>query len=190
MKLDIENNRTQRKYPRSIMALRVAWSVFGILFTYSPRTAFGWRSFILRSFGATVGKNVHIYNSSIIYMPWNLEIDDWSSIGEWVLIYNLGKVRIGSRATISHKAHICAGTHQYNDASLPLIKSPVSIGSQAWVCAEAFVGPGVCVGEGAIVGARAVAVKDVSPWTIVAGNPANIIGQRVLNTSRDQIYTK
>jgi putative colanic acid biosynthesis acetyltransferase WcaF len=131
-------------------------------------------------FGAKVGSNVHVYNSAVIYMPWNLEIGDWSSIGEQAFVYNLGRVTIGSRTTISQRAHLCAGSHDFTDPALPLLKPPISIGDQAWVCADAFVGPGVSVGEGAIVGARAVVVKDVEPWHVVAGNPAKFIKMRIL----------
>lgn len=148
------------------------------LFRYSPRFFFGFRTFLLRLFGANLGSNVHIYGTAVIYMPWNLEIGDWSSIGEYSFIYNLGKVTIGKCVTISHRAHLCAGTHDYEDPSMPLLKPPVFIGDQAWICADAYVGPGVSVGEGAVVGARAVVVKDVPPWTVVAGNPARVLKRR------------
>jgi putative colanic acid biosynthesis acetyltransferase WcaF len=81
-------------------------------------------------------------------------------------------VTLGARATISHRAHLCAGTHDHTKADFPLLRPPITIGSEAWICADAFVGPGVTIGEGAIVGARAVAMKDVQPWSIVIGNPA------------------
>ena len=77
-----------------------------------------------------------------------------------------------SRATISHRAHLCAGTHDHTKADFPLLRSPVVFGSEVWICADALVGPGVMIGEGAVVGARAVAMKDVRSLTIVIGNPA------------------
>ncbi|WP_199484196.1 LbetaH domain-containing protein [Thiocapsa marina] len=98
------------------------------------------------------------------------------------MIYNLGPVTIGDRAAISHRAHLCAGTHDYRDPTLPLLRLPIEIGSQAWVCADAFIGPGCRVGEGAVVGAAAVVVSDVAPWQIVAGNPARVIRTRVLRS--------
>ena len=64
---------------------------------------------------------------------------------------------------------------------MPLLKLPISIGDDAWICADAFVGPGVEVGPGAIVGARAVVVKNVEAWSIVAGNPARKVGKRTLS---------
>lgn len=180
-RLDIGQNRSARKYTRTEMALRVLWMAGKYLVRWSPRPAFGWRRFVLRAFGATIGPNVHVYSSTRVYMPWNLTVGAWAAIGEDVLVYNLGPVTIGERATVSHQAHLCAGTHDYRKADLPLLKPPVTIGAQAWICADAFVGPGVTVGEGAIVGARAVAVRDVDPWTIVSGNPAQPVKERRLD---------
>jgi putative colanic acid biosynthesis acetyltransferase WcaF len=178
--LDIAANRMATKYTRFDLLRRVIWSVTTPLFRFSPRICFGWRRFLLRLFGASIGNHVHIYSSALIYMPWNLIIGDWSSIGEYVLVYNLGKITIGTKATISHRAHLCAGTHDYTRPDLPLQKLPIIIADQVWVCSDAFVGPGVVVGEGAIVGARAVVTKDVTPWTVVAGNPARLVKNRII----------
>lgn len=181
MNLDIQQNRKDQKYTTKEQLCRVFWMAGKILFRLTPRPCFGFRRFILRCFGATVGKHVHIYSTTQIYFPWNLSIGDWSAIGEMALIYNLGPVNIGERATISHKAHVCAGTHDFKDVSLPLLKPSITIEDHAWVAAEAFLGPGVHIGEGAIVGARAVIFKDVDPWTVVGGNPARFIKKREVN---------
>jgi putative colanic acid biosynthesis acetyltransferase WcaF len=127
-----------------------------------------------------VGAHVNTYPSTWIYFPWNLTAGAWSAIGEEALIYNLGPVTLGEKVTISHRTQLCAGTHDYTQADLPLLKPPIVIHSQAWICADAFVGPGVTVGEGAIIGARAVVTKNVEPWTIVAGNPAKLVKKRIL----------
>jgi len=178
--LNISQNRATVKYTKKEMTLRVLWNLCAPVFRYSPRTFFRWRNFLLRSFGAHIGANVHIYNSVIIFMPWNLDIGDWSSIGEHAFVYNLGKITIGSKTTISHRAHLCAGTHDYIDITLPLWKLPIAVGDCVWVCADAFVGPNVTIGEGAIVGARSVVVKDVESWAVVAGNPVRFVKKRVL----------
>ena len=133
---------------------------------------------MLRCFGAKVGHSVHVYPTATIYFPWNLEAGDEAAIGERALIYNLGRVTLGARVTVSHGAHICAGTHDHTKPDFPLLRPPIIIGPEAWICADAFVGPGVTIGEGAIVGARAVAMKDVRPWSIVIGNPAREIKRR------------
>ena len=178
--LDVRSNRSASKYTAREMALRVLWGAGQWLIRLSPRPAFGWRRAVLRLFGAEIGPHVHLYASTRVYMPWNLRVGAWAAIGEDVLVYNLGPVTIGERATVSHRAHLCAGSHDYRDPALPLLKPAVVVGPQAWVCAQAFVGPGVTVGEGAVVGAAAVAMRDVEPWTVVAGNPARAVHTRVL----------
>lgn len=178
--IDIDKNRKASKYSRPEIVRRVFWNMAMPLFRFSPRILFGWRNFLLRLFGAKIGQEVHIYNTATVYMPWNLEIADWSCIGEHAYIYNLGKIIIGSRTTISQRAHLCAGTHDYSDPALPLLKLPIRVADQVWICADAFLSPGINVGEGAIVAARAVVTKDIEPWAIVGGNPARLIKKRVL----------
>lgn len=184
--LNIEGNRKAMKYGGRETLLRVLWMVGWILFRLSPRPCFGLRRWLLRLFGANVGREVHVYPSSHVYYPWNLEIGDWSCIGEWALVYNLGKVTIGERVTISQRVHLCAGTHDYQDTTMPLIKPPITIGTAVWVCADAFIGPGVTVAEGAVVGARSVVVKDVPEWVVVGGNPAKILKGRSLKDASTQ----
>ena len=110
--------------------------------------------------------------------PWLLEMAEWSLLSDGVNVYNLGPVKIGAHTTVSQDAHLCAGTHDYTDPILPLLKPPIVIGSGVWVCAEAFIGPGVTVGDNCVVAARAVVVKDVPPGMVVGGNPAKVIKAR------------
>jgi putative colanic acid biosynthesis acetyltransferase WcaF len=171
--LDIEANRKATKYSNKELFLRVIWSlVRPTIFALSPRPAFGFRRFLLQAFGAKVGKGVCVYGSSHIYYPWNLIIGDHSSIGEWALIYNLGPISIGKRSTISQRVHLCAGTHDYNDPTMRLLKPPITIGDEVWICADAFVGPNVQLADRCIIGARAVVMKSIDDSAIVAGNPA------------------
>ena len=180
--LDIAANRQAQKYRWSELVRRVLWMVIGKpLFRFSPRPLFGWRRMVLRLFGATVGEGVNTYPSTVVYFPWNLTVGDWSALGENALIYNLGPITIGEQVTISQNAHLCAGTHDHTDPTMPLQKPPITVHDQAWICADAFVGPDVTVGEGAVVAARAVAVKDVPAWAIVGGNPASFLKDRTLS---------
>jgi len=176
--LDINSNRKAAKYSRKELFLRVLWGFGKLAFRFSPRPCFGFRRWLLRGFGAKVGKSVHIYPSATIYYPWNLEMDEGSAIGEWALVYNLGKVTIGERTTISQRVHLCAGTHDYRKPDMPLVKPPIRIGDEVWVCADAFVGPDVTVGDRAIVGAASVVMKDCQSKMIYGGNPAKIIKER------------
>jgi putative colanic acid biosynthesis acetyltransferase WcaF len=178
--LDIAANRRARKYTNLQLLRRCLWGIGRWAFRLSPRPCFAWRRFILRCFGAKIGAKVNVYPSTWVYFPWNLAVGEWSAIGEHAFVYNLGPITLGEKVTVSHRAQLCSGTHDYRELDLPLLKQPIVIKDQAWICADAFVGPGVTIGEGAVVGARAVAMKNVEAWTVVAGNPAQMIKRRQL----------
>lgn len=178
--VDINANRHSVKWTRKELLGRMLWGAVRPLFALSPRPFWGWRRALLRLFGASVAGDVHVYPTVRITIPWNLTIGDHAAIGDRAILYALGPIRIGERCTISQGAHLCAGTHDYRDPTMPLVKSPITIGDDAWICADAFVGPGVSVGKLAIVGARAVVVKNVDDNVIVAGNPARKIRSRSL----------
>src|SRR5882724_13320921 len=129
--LNIEENRRARKYTSGEMTSRLLWAIAQPLFRFSPRPCFGWRRFLLRCFGAKIGRRVHVYPSATIYFPWNLEAGDESAIGEHAFIYNLGRVTLGPRVTISHCAHLCAGTHDHTRSDFPLLRPPIMPGSAA-----------------------------------------------------------
>jgi putative colanic acid biosynthesis acetyltransferase WcaF len=176
--LDIAANRAARKWSRKELAGRLLWDLAAPVFALSPRPLWGLRRALLRAFGARIGRNVHILPSVRITIPWNLDIGDEAAVGEGAILYALGPIRIGRQATISQYAHLCAGSHDFTRADMPLLKPPIEIGEGAWICADAFVGPGVTVGARAVLGARAVAMKHVAPGLIVAGNPARPIRKR------------
>lgn len=171
-------NRATQKWPTHIQVLRVFWGLLWPLFALSPRQLWCWRRWLLRLFGAKVGAEVHVYPSVKVIMPWNLELGEASSVGDGVILYSLGRISIGPRTSISQGAHLCAGSHDYRNETMPLLKLPINIGCDVWVCADAFVGPGVNIGDRAVIGARSVVVKNVSPDIIVAGNPAREIRSR------------
>jgi len=177
--IDVRANRHARKWSRRELAGRVLWRIIQPLFSLSPRPfLWGWRNALLRLCGANIGRDVRIDPSVRIVIPWNLTVADGVGIGERVILYSLGPISIGARATISQYAHLCAGTHDWRDPAMLLLKPAIAVGADAWICADAFVGPGVAIGDGAIVGARAVVTCDVAPYRIVAGNPAREIGRR------------
>jgi putative colanic acid biosynthesis acetyltransferase WcaF len=160
---------------------RLLWGVVWlVLFRPTPRFMLGWRRFLLRCFGAKMGRGSNVHASVKIWAPWNLEMADHSCLAFGVDCYCVDKVRLGVRATVSQYSFLCTAGHDVYDADTPLVTAPITVEDGAWVFAGAFVGPGVTVGKGAVVAARAVVVKRVEPWTIVAGNPAQMIKKRVL----------
>ena len=178
--LDIASNRASRKYTRSELLQRVLWGMLKGFFHCSPRLMYGWRRLLLRSLGAKVGRAVHIHPSVRIFLPSLLDIGDETAVDQDVRLYNLGPMKIGCQTTISKGAHLCGGSHDDQNPTLPLIRTAISIGDSVWVCADAFIGPGVKVGDGAVVAARSVCVRDVPAWQVVAGNPARVIRARTL----------
>lgn len=176
--LDIAGNRRAKKWSRRELFGRFLWGLTVPLFAWSPRPCWGWRRALLRFFGAEVGRDVRIFPSVRIAIPWNLEIGDETAVGDAVILYSLGRITIGRQTTISQFAHLCAGTHNYQDPMMPLVKLPISIGDGAWVCADAFIGPGVNIGPRSVVGARAVAMSNLPGGVVAVGNPARVIGSR------------
>lgn len=158
---------------------RTLWiATWGLLASWTPPPLRGWRRFLLRLFGARLAPTANIYGSARIWSPANLEMGDYAAIGPGAIIYTMGPIRIGAHAIISQRAHLCAGTHDADDPNFQLRARPIAIGDRAWIAAEAFVGPGVTVGEGAVLGARACAMRDLDPWTIYSGNPARPLRER------------
>lgn len=158
---------------------RALWYVVqGSVFRWSPHNWYAWRRTLLRLFGARIAATCRIRPTARIEIPWLLHAGEYSSIGDFARIYNLGDITIGDRVTISQGAHLCAGDHDHSQPDMPLLRPSIVIHDDAWIAADAFVGPGVRVGRGAILGARGCAFKDLEPWTVYGGNPAKVIGDR------------
>jgi putative colanic acid biosynthesis acetyltransferase WcaF len=178
--LDVKHQSSP--WPLRDKVRRVVWMfVRATLFRPSFHNWYAWRRFLLRAMGATIGKDVRVRPTVRVEMPWNLEIGDESVVGDWAILYSLGRIRLGRKVTVSQYAHLCAGTHDHTDPTFPLLTPPIVVEEGAWVATDAFVGPGVTVGAWAVVGARATVVKDVPPGEIWAGNPARFIKPRGLN---------
>lgn len=162
-------------------AMRAAWGIAWLtLFRPTPRTANRWRQMVLSLFGAKLGRNFRIHGSSKVWAPWQLRVGDFVSVGEGVHFYNMAPITVGDRAVISQGSHLCAGTHDYNSPNFQLIAKPITIGADAWICTEAFIGPGVDVPAGCVVGARSVMTRTPvdGAWQVFAGNPVKKIKQR------------
>lgn len=177
-----------RRSPHSIgnkLRRQAWWLVYSLFFRFSPRLMYGWRSFLLRCFGATVGSNCKIYPSVTVWAPWNLTVGRRVAIGERVDLYSVDRIHIGDYSTISQGVVLCTASHDISKLHLPLITGSVSVGSYAWVCAESFVMPEVKIGKGAVIGARSTVLKNVSPWKVAAGSPCKILHERQI--SKDQL---
>ena len=166
-------------YKLSEYIRRAAWEMIGApLVSLSPRKAHGWRRFWLRQFGATMQKTSYVKNTTKVRHPWLLTMGHHSCLAENVEVYNLGPIVIGDHSVVSQHTYLCAGTHDFTRWSMPLVTAPITIGENAWLGADVFVGPGVTVGELCVVGARSVVVKDLPARQVCAGNPCRPLRPR------------
>jgi putative colanic acid biosynthesis acetyltransferase WcaF len=181
MQLDLGNYKN--RHPLSSKAARLLWNVVWIiLFRPSPRgILYGWRRFLLRLFGAELGKGVIILPSCKIWQPWKLRMGNYSCLSENVDCYSVDFITIGEQVVISQGTFLCCASHDITSATMELTTKPIIIESQVWIAARAFIGPGVRVEEGAVVAACSVVTKNVSAWSVVAGNPARQVNFRSIN---------
>ncbi len=173
-------------FPPSEIALRLVWNVVqATLFRWSPRPLHGFRALLLRLFGARIPKllQVVVFPTVRISYPWKLTLAPHSVIGPGVRVYNLGAITLQRGATVSQDCHLCAGTHDYNRWSMPLVTRPIVIGENAWLAADVFVGPGVTVGELCVVGARSVVTKDLPARMVCVGQPCRPVKPRAVPTA-------
>ena len=161
---------------------RALWNVCCVfLFRPFPSKIFRrWRNFVLRLFGAKISPRAGVYCSAKIMAPWNLVLDRNAWIGPHCVLENDETIHLMEDSTISQYCYVCTSSHDITKKSHDLISKPIVIEKKAWVAADSFVGMGVTIGEGAVVGARSSVFKDVEPWTVVGGNPAKFIKKRVI----------
>lgn len=158
---------------------RVLWGIVYLLFfRISPRPFHAWRRFILRLFGADLGKNTKVHSSVKIWAPWNLTMRDHSTLAPDVDCYCAAPITIGSHTTVSQYSFLCAATHDFEHPNMLLTTAPITIGDQVWICADVFVAPGVIIDEGVVVGARSSVFTNLPCWTVCVGSPAKPIRDR------------
>jgi putative colanic acid biosynthesis acetyltransferase WcaF len=164
---------TRPAFPASNRFRRFVWNSFWlILFRPSPRPFHAWRAMLLRLFGAKLGPDCHFYPAAKVWAPWNLVCADHVAAGDGVEIYNPAPIQLDSHVILSQDSYLCGATHDYNHPDFPLIAYRMHLEAYVWICARASVAPGIHIGEGAVLGLSSVATKDLSPWTVYAGNPA------------------
>jgi putative colanic acid biosynthesis acetyltransferase WcaF len=167
---------TQPSFSLGNRFMRSLWSFAWLMFFRpSPRPFHAWRRLVLRLFGARLGQHVHVYPNVKIWAPWLLSVGNNVGIANGVTLYNMSTMSIDDHCVISQGAYLCGGSHDIDSANFQLIAKPINLEKHVWVCAEVFVGPGVTIAEGCVIGARAVVVKSiVEPWSVWAGNPAKM----------------
>lgn len=166
-------------FPLSNKLARLVWqTTYLLLFRFSPRPLHAWRRFLLKLFGAQIGRGCHIYSSVRIWAPWQLECGEETGIGDHVVLYNQARIKIGRRCVISQGSHLCTGSHDYRSSNFRLFALPITVADGVWIAAECFLHPGVKIGEEAVIGARAVVTKSMPAHMICSGHPCEPIKPR------------
>lgn len=159
---------------------RLVWHVVWLtLFRPTPWFMSGWRTFLLRLFGAKVGR-IGFHSSVRVWAPWRLRCGDGVYVDRDVYLYNAYGIDIADRVVISFGSVLCTATHNFRRSDFPLTGKRISVGSDVWIAAEAFIAPGVTVSNGAVLGARGCATRDLQPWSVYTGNPAAKVADRVV----------
>ena len=155
------------------------WLVQATLFRCSPQAVYGWRRWLLRRFGAKIGKGVLIRPTAVVTYPWKVSIGDWSWIGDDVTLYSLGDIIIGDNVVVSQNSYICSGSHDFRSPAFDIFSRPVHIESEVWLATDVFVSPGVRIMHGAVVGTRSLVLNDLPEMMLCAGHPAKPIRARI-----------
>lgn len=158
-----------------IAVWQFCWTVFC---RWTPKPFNPWRLFVLRVFGASIEGTPFVHQRAKIQIPWNITLKHRACLGDGANAYSLGKIILGEGCTVAQEAYLCAGTHDFENPSLPLLVGEISVGSNAFVGARSFLLPNVTIGEQAIVGACSVVTGDIEAKSVVAGNPARRIRDR------------
>jgi putative colanic acid biosynthesis acetyltransferase WcaF len=165
---------------KSKLIVQLWWFVQFLLFNLSPQVLYGWRRFLLRLFGAKIGKDVLIRPSVKTTYPWKLSVGDYCWIGDDVVLYTLGEIIIGDNVVVSQKSYLCTGLHNYKKVEFPIDSEAIKINDECWLGTDVYVGPGVSIGKGTVVGARSSVFKDLPSGKVCIGSPAKEVKDRIV----------
>jgi putative colanic acid biosynthesis acetyltransferase WcaF len=163
---------------RPAIVVQMWWLVQSTLFCLSPQFMYAWRRWLLCLFGAKIGQGVLIRSSARVTYPWKLTIGNYSWVGDDTVLYNLGKIEIGSNVAIAHRVYLCTGFHDYENPNFTIRESSITVEDEVWLPNDVFIGPGVRIGHGTVVGARSSVFHDLPPMMLCYGNPAKPIRSR------------
>ena len=157
------------------------WIVQDTLFRWSPLFMYGWRAFLLRLFGAKLGQNVRIRPTTRVTYPWKLKIGNNVWVGDDCVFYNLGDIVLGSQVALAHNVYLCTGLHDYSRLDFPMFAKTIYLEDETWLTNDVFVGPGVTIGYGSVIGARSTVLETMPGGMICYGSPAKPIKPRPIS---------
>lgn len=163
---------------KSKIMVQLWWIVEKTLFAWSPQFMYGWRRFLLRLFGAKIGRGVLLRPTVRVTYPWKVSIDDYTWVGEDCILYSLANITIGSHVAIAHGVYFNTGLHDYSKETFDIASKPVVIEDESWITNDVYIAPGVTIGKGSVIGARSSVFKSMPEGYICYGNPAVPVKKR------------
>ena len=165
---------------KNAITIQIWWLTQATLFKLSPQFLYGWRRFLLRLFGAKIGKGVIVRPTVIITYPWKVNIGDYSWIGDGVTLYSLGEIEIGKNTVISQKSYLCTGSHDYSISNFPIYAKKITIADECWLATDVYIAPGITIGKGTVVGVRSSVFNNLEGRKVYFGTPAKFIKNRTV----------
>jgi acetyltransferase-like isoleucine patch superfamily enzyme len=146
--------------------------------------------FYRRVMGFAIGTNSNIFMHCQFDATQGLRVGKESVINAKCRLDTRGGITIGNKVSLSQEVIILTGYHDVSTPSFAGREKPVVIEDYAWVGTRAMILPGVTIGKGAIVAAGAIVTKDVAPYTMVAGVPAQFIKARIQDLDYPTAYQR
>lgn len=164
---------------KSKVVVQLWWIVESTFFALSPQFFYGWRRFLLKMFGAKIGKGVLIRSSAKFTYPWKVSIGDYSWIGEETVLYSLDEIIIGKNVAVAHGVYFNTGLHDYKTEEFTILSKKIVLEDECWITNDVYIAPGVSIGKGVVVGARSSVYKNMPEGWVCYGNPAKPLKKRI-----------
>ena len=179
MKKDLAKYNNDWYNPGNKLILSI-WFIINVIFIHSKWNPFiGLKIFLLRIFGAKIGRGVILKPGVNIKYPWKLSIGNHVWIGEDVWIDNVDDVIIGSHVCISQGAMLLCGNHDYKKSTFDLILGKIIIEDGVWIGARSIVTQNVTCYNHSVLMVNSVASSDLSAFSIYRGSPAKKVRERI-----------
>lgn len=170
---------TQGQTLKDKLKIHLWYCVDTLLFKTSLKALSCWRIFLLRLFGAKIGKGCYVSPKCTVVCPWNVKIGNFSSIDDYAFIKPGVGVAIGDYVSISVFVHIIADGHDVRKRNFAYLSESVQIGNGVFIGADSYIGKGVSIGRMAVIGARSMVLKDIPENCIAFGTPCAVRSERL-----------
>ncbi len=168
------------------MAKRMLWHACNALFLQSPFiTSYKFKAWLLRAFGAKIGKRFQCKPPVNIKSPWFLDLGDDVWFGERCWIDSLAMVKMGNNVCLSQGVYLCCGNHDWTSPTFMMYVREITIEDGVWIGTHAIVMGGVTLASHSVIGAASLVSKSTEPYGVYSGNPAQRVKTRIIRAAEN-----